>query len=75
MQYKHILQLEIHKRDRAHAKLNKQEYIRKAKKEQVDQNINEIEKLNMIIMSLEREMLVLRKKYEQACESRNYTGI
>ncbi len=29
----------------------------------------------MIIMSLEKEMLVLRKKYEKACEDRNYTGI
>lgn len=29
----------------------------------------------MIIMSLEKEMLLLRKNYEQACESRNYTGI
>lgn len=75
MQYRHILQLEVHKRDRAHAKLNKQEQIRKQKKEQVDQNINEIEKLNMIIMSLEKEMLILRKKYEQACESRNSRGI
>ncbi len=26
-------------------------------------------------MSLEKEMLLLRKNYEQACESRNYTGI
>lgn len=64
MEYKHILQLEIHKRDRRHAKLNKLEYIRKAKKEIVDQNINEIEKLNMIIMSLEKDMLNLRKQYE-----------
>jgi len=36
MEYKHILQLEIHKRDRRHAKLNKLEYTRKAKKEIVD---------------------------------------
>ena len=75
MEYRHILQLERHKRDRTHAKLNKLEYARKAKKEIVDQNINEIEKLNMIILSLEKDMLNLRKQYEQACESRNYTGI
>jgi hypothetical protein len=36
MEYKHILQLEIHKRDRTHAKLNKLEYNRKSKKETVD---------------------------------------
>lgn len=29
----------------------------------------------MIIMAIEKEMLSLRKQYEQACESRNYTGI
>jgi hypothetical protein len=29
----------------------------------------------MIIMSLEKDMLNLRKQYEQVCESRNYTGI
>ena len=29
----------------------------------------------MIILSLEKEMLQLRHKYEVACESRNYTGI
>ena len=49
--------------------------MKKQKKEFVDQNINEIEKFNMIILSLEKEMLNLRKSYEQACESRNYTGI
>lgn len=36
MEFKHILQLEIHKRDRTHAKLNKHEFTRKAKKEIVD---------------------------------------
>jgi len=29
----------------------------------------------MIIMSLEKEMRNLRRQYEQACASRNYTGI
>jgi chromosome segregation ATPase len=75
MEYKHILQAEVHKRDKRHAKLNKLEYVRKQKKEVVDQQINEIEKQNMIILSLEKEMLNLRHQYEVACESRNYTGI
>ncbi len=75
MEYKHILQAEIHKRDKRHAKLNKLEYIRKQRKEVVDQQINEIEKQNMIILALEKEMLQLRHQYEVACESRNYTGI
>jgi len=75
MEYKHILQAEVHKRDKRHAKLNKLEYIRKQRKEVVDQQINEIEKQNMIILALEKEMLQLRHQYEVACESRNYTGI
>lgn len=74
-EYKHILQLEIHRRDKRHAKLNKLEYTKKQKKEVVDQNINEIEKLNNLIMSLEKEMVNLRRQYEVACESRNSTGV
>lgn len=46
--------------------MNAQEFIRRAKKELVDRNINEIEKLNMIIRSLENESLDLRRKYEKA---------
>lgn len=67
--------MEIHKKDRTRAKLNKLEYQKEAKKEIVDQNINEIEKLNMIIIQLEKDMLNLRRQYEQVCESRNFTGI
>eukprot|EP00825_Cyclidium_porcatum_P006125 TRINITY_DN13005_c0_g1_i4.p1 TRINITY_DN13005_c0_g1~~TRINITY_DN13005_c0_g1_i4.p1 ORF type:complete len:562 (-),score=143.73 TRINITY_DN13005_c0_g1_i4:241-1926(-) len=75
IQYKHIIQLETHKRDRTKTKLDKKQILRRQKKEQVDQNINEIDKLNMIIMSLEKEMLQLQKKYEEACENRNFIGI
>jgi len=56
--------VDIHKRDRNNAKLNKLEFTRKVKKEVIDQNINEIEKLNIIIMSLEKELLIIRKKHE-----------
>ena len=55
---------ELHKRDKGHAELNKLEYTRRQKKEIVDQQINEIEKQNMILMSLEKEMLQLRHQYE-----------
>ncbi len=41
----------------------------------MDQNINEIEKLNMIILSLQKDMQSLRQQYEEACENRNLTGI
>merc|ERR1719446_1456796 len=43
--------------------------------EQVDQYVIEIDKLNSIINSIEKEMVILRRKYEQAVETRNFTGI
>lgn len=73
--YNHMLQLEIHKRDQTKAKLNKYDLEKKEKKELVDQNTNEIEKLNMIIVSLQKDMQGLREQYELACENRNLTGI
>ena len=64
MEYKHFIQLEIHQRDRRHAKLNKFEVKKREKKAILDQQINEIEKQNMILHSLEKEMKDLRHKYE-----------
>merc|ERR1719378_1476928 len=43
--------------------------------EQVEQYVIEIDKLNGIINSIEKEMVILRRKYEQAVETRNFTGI
>jgi chromosome segregation ATPase len=42
--------------------------------ERVEQYVIEIDKLNSIINSVEREMVSLRRKYEQAVERRNFTG-
>lgn len=42
--------------------------------EQVEQYVIEIDKLNSIINSIEKEMAILRRKYEQAVEARNFTG-
>merc|ERR1719181_992960 len=42
--------------------------------EQVEQYVIEIDKLNSIINAIEKEMVVLRRKYEQAVETRNFTG-
>lgn len=42
--------------------------------EQVEQFVIEIDKLNSIITSIEKEMVQLRLKYEQAVETRNFTG-
>merc|ERR1719305_1891079 len=43
--------------------------------EQVEQYVIEIDKLHSIINSIEKEMMVLKKKYEQAVETRNFAGI
>merc|ERR1719161_962283 len=43
--------------------------------EQVEQYVIEIDKLNGIINSIEKEMVILKRKYEQAVETRNFTGI
>ncbi|DBA00511.1 TPA: hypothetical protein N0F65_006415 [Lagenidium giganteum] len=45
------------------------------KQEQVEQQIVEIDKLNGIITATEKEMLRLKKKYEQAVDARNATGV
>lgn len=41
---------------------------------QVDEQIAEVDKLNAIINSCEKEMLRLKKQYELVIEARNYTG-
>merc|ERR1712195_450048 len=43
--------------------------------EQVEQFVIEIDKLNSVINTLEREMVVLKRDYEKAVEDRNHTGI
>merc|ERR1719159_752525 len=43
--------------------------------EQVGQFVIEIDKLNLIINTIEREMVVLKRAYEKAVEARNFTGI
>merc|ERR1719482_357456 len=43
--------------------------------EQVEQYVIEIDKLNLIINTIEREMVVLKRAYEKAVEARNFTGI
>lgn len=41
----------------------------------VEQQIQEIDKLNVIINSLEKDMLLLKSRYEHAVEARNVTGV
>ena len=72
---KHHVQKEIYKRDALRADLNKKDFVYKQKKSIIGQKINEGDKLNLIINSLQKEMNDLIYKYEMACESRNYMGI
>ena len=62
-------------RDKHRAELNKKEFLYKSKMSIIGQRINEGDKHNLIINSLQKEMNSLIFKYEMACESRNYMGI
>lgn len=72
---KHEVQKDIFMRDSQRAELNKCEYKFRSKQSIIGQKINESDKLNLIINSLQKEMNNLIYEYEQACESRNYMGI
>lgn len=63
------------KRDKLRTDLNKQEFIYKNRISIIGQKINEGDKHNLIINSLQKEMNSLIFNYEAACESRNYMGI
>ena len=47
----------------------------RAKQSTVEQQIQEIDKLNVVINNLEKDMLLLKSKYERAVEERNVTGV
>ena len=72
---KHQVQKETYKRDSLRAELNKKGVVYRQKQSVIGQKINEGDKLNLIINSLQKEMNDLIYKYEMACESRNYMGI
>ena len=69
------VQTENHTRDSLRTELNKKEFNYKNKMSIIGQKINEGDKLNLIINSLQKEMNNLIFNYEMACESRNYMGI
>lgn len=62
-------------KNKKEAVLNKSELEKQKLKEQGSQQANEITKLEMITLSLQSDLLLIRKNYESACESRNYMGI
>eukprot|EP01038_Epipyxis_sp_PR26KG_P007169 gene7169-9772_t len=47
----------------------------RTKQSTVEQQIQEIDKLNVVINSLEKDMLQLKSKYERSVEERNVTGV
>jgi hypothetical protein len=62
-------------RDTLRQDLNKMLSEYRAKQNIVEQQIQEIEKLNVVINALERDMLDLKAKYERGVEDRNVTGV
>ena len=65
----------VAERDTVRSDVNKLLLQYKDKQHLVDQKVAEIDKLNSIINLVERDMVRLKKQYEQAVEERNYTGI
>lgn len=62
-------------RDQHRLDLNKSQQEYRKKQEMVQQQIEEVKTLNSIINGLERDMLRLKRKYEDAVEKRNQTGV
>lgn len=65
----------INQRDSLRQDLNRLLSEYRAKQGTVEQQIQEIDKLNIVINNLEKDMLQLKSKYEHAVEDRNLTGV
>ena len=63
------------RRDKYRSELNREEHKFRQRLSTIGQLINQGDKLNLIINSLQKEMNNLIYEYEHACESRNYMGI
>ena len=62
-------------RDTLRSELNRNANIMREKKEKVSRQFMEIDKLNSIINTAEKEMIRIRAKYTKAVDNRNATGI
>ena len=62
-------------RDTLRQDLNKLLSEYRSKQNVVEQQIQEIEKLNVVINGLEKQMLTLKGRYERAVQDRNVTGV
>lgn len=65
----------MNQRDALRQDLNRLLSEYRAKQSTVEQQIQEIDKLNVVINNLEKDMLQLKTKYEKAVEDRNVTGV
>ena len=63
-----------HQRDSLRQDMNRLLSDYRTKQATVEQQIQEIDKLNIVIGTLEREMLDIKGKYEKGVEERNITG-
>ncbi|KAJ1422538.1 hypothetical protein B484DRAFT_399035 [Ochromonadaceae sp. CCMP2298] len=70
-----LYQTAMNYRDALRQDVNRQLAEYHAKQATVGKQIQEIDKYNMVINSLEKDMLHLKGKYEQAVEDRNITGV
>ncbi|KAJ1437485.1 MBO2, coiled coil flagellar protein [Ochromonadaceae sp. CCMP2298] len=65
----------MNQRDGLRQDLNRLLSEYRAKQSMVEQQIQEIDKLNVVINNLEKDMLHLKGKYEHGVEDRNVTGV
>lgn len=64
-----------HQRDALRQDMNRLLSEYRTKQATVEQQIQEIDKLNIVIGTLERDMLDIKSRYEKAVEERNVTGV
>lgn len=72
--HKEFLQLQT-ERDKMRAELGRAAVQFWAKQNRVEAQLAEIDMLNTVINSAERDMLKLRRRYEQEVEQRNWAGL
>lgn len=65
----------MNQRDALRQDLNRLLSEYRAKQSTVEQQIQEIDKLNVVINNLEKDMIQLKSKYEKAVEDRNINGV
>ena len=65
----------INQRDALRQDMNRLLSEYRSKQNIVEQQIQEVDKLNVVIQNLEKEMIILKQKYEKSVEQRNANGV